>query len=188
MVGFGYKQAWLAVRGTDATTIISTLGLRDLGPASWRTGIDLAYLTDDRLVLTPPLTDARGVDWLLVAGRWLLRPGTPVDVRGLSAKLNTEVQFFTSYRVDELHHWERAVDGVLVRAFEFVGETGQVTTWRGDPDEAERAIGLPAEPDEKIDILVSEHDVMRIAGAWSVDPIALDGRAAPGPLRVAAAG
>jgi hypothetical protein len=188
MVGFGYKQAWLAARDVDPGTMIAALDLRDLGPASWRTGIDLAYLTDDRLVLTPPLPDARGARWLLVAGRWLLRSSSPVDVVELSAALGTEVQFFASYRVTELHRWERAVDGVRVRAFEFVGETGNVTEWRGDPDDAERAVGLPPEPDGETDILVSEHDVMRLAGAWSVDPTALDGVPAPGPLRVAAAG
>ena len=186
MVGFGYKQAWLAVRDVDAETMIAALGLRDLGSASWRTGIDLAYLTDDRLVLTPPLPDTRGARWLLAAGRWLLRANAVVDALELSSALGTEVQFFASYRVTELHRWERAVDGVLVRAFEFVGETGQVTEWRGDPDSAERAIGLPPEPDEETDILVSEHDVMRLAGAWSVDPTALDGQSAPGPLRVTA--
>jgi hypothetical protein len=184
MVGFGQKQAWLAVRDGDPAKLVETLGLRDLGPVSWRTGIDLAYLTDDRLVLTPPLPDARGTRWLLVTGRWLLSSGP--DVTELSAALASEVQFFATYRVSELHRWERAVDGVLVRAFGYVGETGQVTAWRGDPDDAERAIGLPPGPDGESDVLVSEHDVMRLAGAWSLDPTALDSRPAPGPLRVAA--
>jgi hypothetical protein len=74
-----------------------------------------------------------------------------------------------------------------VRAFGYVGETGEVTSWGGDPDDTERAIGLPARLDEETDILVSEDDVMRVARVWSVDPTALDGRPAPGPLRAAAA-
>jgi hypothetical protein len=187
MVGLGYKQAWLAVREGDRARTATALGLRDLGPVSWRSGIDLAYLTDDRLVLTPPLPGAHGSHWLLVAGRWLLRPGTAVDVADLSTVLDTEVQLFATHRVVELHHWERAVDGALVRAFEYVGESGEVTRWQGVPDETERAFGLPAAPDPEVDILVAEDDVMRVAGAWSVDPTALDGRPAPGPLRAAAA-
>jgi hypothetical protein len=35
-------------------------------------------------------------------------------------------------------------------------------------------------------MLVSEHDVMRIAVAWSVDSTALEVRPAPGPLRATA--
>jgi hypothetical protein len=192
MVGFGPKQAWLAVRHGDAAAVGAALGLRDLGPVSWRAGVDLAYLTDDRLVLTPPLPGAGtgagvgDVPWLLVTGRWLLRPAAAPDVAALSARLGTEVQFFASYRVGERHRWERAVDGALVRAFAYVGEAGEVTRWEGDPDDAETAIGLPGTLDDDVDVLVAEDDVLRLAGAWSVDPSALDGRPAPGPLRAAA--
>ncbi|HEX5543784.1 MAG TPA: hypothetical protein VFX60_19880 [Micromonospora sp.] len=188
MIGFGYKQAWLAVRDGDASALIAALGLRDLGTSPWRAGLDLAYLTDDRLVLAPLLPGARDARWLLATGRWLLRSGSsPVDIIQLSATLRTEVQFFATYRVGELHRWARAVDGVAVRAFGYLGETGEVTTWLGDPDETERELGLPAEFGDDTDVLLSEGDVMRLAGAWSVDPTTLDDRPAPGPLRVAAA-
>ena len=195
MVGFGPKQAWLAVREGTAEPVAHALGLRDLGPVPWRSGVDLAYLTDDRLVLTPPLPGAGGARWLLVAGRWLLlQADRPVDVAVLSATLRTEVQFFATYRVGELHRWARARDGRLVRSFGFRGEDGEVTDWQGEPDAVETAMGLPVEgpaPDGAGDvppeILVSEHDVMRLAGAWSVDPTSLDSRPAPGPLHAAAA-
>jgi hypothetical protein len=184
MVGFGRKQGWLAIRDADRERVAATLGLRDLGTVSWRSGVDLAYLTDDRLLLTPPLPGARDAMWLLVAGRWLLGAGFTVDIVELSTRLSTEVQLFSTYRVNEIHRWERAVNGNLVRAFGYIGQTGEVTSWRGDPDGVEAAIGLPATPEE--DVLVSEADVLRVAEAWSVDPAALDGLPAPGPLRVAA--
>jgi hypothetical protein len=188
MVGFGPKQAWLAVRDGRPEPVAEALGLRDLGPVPWRSGIDLAYLTDDRLVLTPRLEGADGSGWLLVTGRWLLlRADRPADVTGLSGKLDTEVQFFATYRVGELHRWARAVGGELVRAFGFRGEDGEVTEWRGDPDPAELAIGLPATPPDGQDVLVSEDDVLRLAGAWNIDPRRLADQPAPGPLRAAAA-
>jgi hypothetical protein len=199
MVGFGPKQAWLAIRdgavpaaGSPAVErVLAALGLRDLGPVDWRSGLDLAYLTDDRLVLTPGLPGADGDRWLLVVGRWLLLED-PVDLAALSGVLDTEVQSFATYRVGDVHRWARAVSGELVRAFAFRGEAGEVSRWLGDPDAAELAIGLPGgfgvtgiDTDEP-EILVSEKDVLRLAGAWSVDPSALDGRPAPGPLRAAA--
>ncbi len=186
MVGFGSKQAWLAVRDGRPDAVAEALALRDLGEVSWRQGIDLAYFTDDRLAITPLLPGARDGRWLLVTGRWLLLNRSAVDVAGLADRLGTEVQFFASYRVGELHHWARAVAGVRVREFEYVGETGEVTHWRGDPDEVETAIGLPATLADDTDILVSEADVLRVAGVWSVDPTALDGRPAPGPLHATA--
>jgi hypothetical protein len=185
MVGFGGKQGWLAVRGRDPGAVIDALGLRDLGDVPWREGIDLAYFTDDRVVVTPPLPGADDADWTLVAGRWLLRPDVSVDVVGLSAELKTEVQLFASHRVTELHRWQRARDGDLIRAFGYVGQL--VTAWHGVPDAAERAAGLPSVLDDETGVLVSEHDVMRVAHAWSVDPTGLGARAAPGPLRAAAA-
>ena len=186
MVGFGGKQAWLAVAGDDPVAVLGALGLRDLGPVPWREGIDLAYLTDDRVALTPPLPGARDTSWILATGRWLLAPSTSVDVIALSAALGTEVQFFATHRVTELHRWQRAVEGSLVRAFGYVGQTGEVTSWHGEPGPAERAAGLPAELEEDVTVLVGEKDVLKVADAWSVDPTTLTGRPAPGPLRVGA--
>jgi len=188
MVGFGHKQAWLAVRDAGADDVFAAMGLRDRGAVSWRAGVDRSYVTDDYLVATPPFTGERGGRWTLVAGRWLLLNESHVDVVKLSVALSTEVQFFATYRVAELHRWERAVDGIAVRAFRYIGEIGAVTDWRGDPDGTELAIGLPPSLDDDPDVLVSERDVMRVAGAWGVDPTTLDGRPAPAPLRAAAPG
>ncbi|MEV4639119.1 hypothetical protein AB0J80_17370 [Actinoplanes sp. NPDC049548] len=202
MVGFGGKQAWLAVRDCDPAEVLAALGLRDLGEVRWRDGIDLAHLTDDRVAVTPPLPGSR---WVLAAGRYLLRPDVALDLAALSKQLHTEVQYFATHRVTETHRWQRADDGSLIRAFGYVGQTGDVTTWYGDPDPVERAIGLPAtlpgSLDDELDrllesggsaagpttVLVNEQDVLRVAAGWSVDPTELDGREAPGPLRVGAA-
>ncbi|GAB2622558.1 hypothetical protein Aab01nite_26510 [Paractinoplanes abujensis] len=191
MVGFGGKQAWLAVRTDDrdggAGNVLAALGLRDLGPVPWRDGIDLAHLTDDRVAVTPPLPGARDQRWVLATGRYLMRPETPVDVVALSATLGTEVQFFATHRVTELHRWQRAAEGELIRAFGYVGQTGDVTSWHGEPDPAERDAGLPGVLDDETTVLVGEKDVLAVAGAWSVDPTTLTGRPAPGPLRIGAA-
>src|ERR1700748_1110590 len=109
MTGFGGKQAWLAVRDADQAGVLKALGLCDLGDVPWREGVDLAYLTDDRVAVTPPLP------WVFAGGRWFLRQ--PFDVVHLSARLHTEVQFFAPHRVTETHRWQRAVDGELIRAF-----------------------------------------------------------------------
>ncbi|SDT79861.1 hypothetical protein [Actinoplanes derwentensis] len=185
MTGFGGKQAWLAVAAAEPSAVIEALSLRDLGTVPWRDGLDLAHLTDDRVAVTPPLPGARGVSWVLAVGRRLMTPGP--DVVALSTALRTEVQFFATHRVTELHRWQRAVDGELVRTFGYVGQTGDVTSWFGDPDPAERDAGLPGEFDpEEASVLVAERDVFRVAGAWSIDPTTLSGPA-PGPLRLGAA-
>jgi hypothetical protein len=186
MVGFGGKQAWLAIRDASPDAVLAALGLRDLGDVPWRTGIDLVHLTDDRVAATPLLTGARDTRWCLAVGRHLLLPDAHVDVIALSAELKTEVQFFATHRVTELHRWQRAADGELIRAFGYVGQTGDVTSWAGEPDPAEREAGLPGQFDDETTVLVSERDVLAVAGAWSIDPTTLTGRPAPGPLRLGA--
>ncbi|MFC7279016.1 hypothetical protein ACFQS1_34050 [Paractinoplanes rhizophilus] len=186
MVGFGGKQAWLAVAGAEPVAVLEALGLRDLGPVPWREGIDLAHLTDDRVAVTPPLPGARDTAWVLATGRRLLLQPAAVDVIGLSAALGTEVQSFATHRVTELHRWQRASRGELIRAFGYVGQTGEVTSWHGEPGPAERDAGLPARLDEDTVVLVGEKDVLRVADAWSIDPTTLTGRPAPGPLRLGA--
>ncbi|GAA1770441.1 hypothetical protein [Luedemannella helvata] len=186
MMGFGFKQAWLAVRDGDPAAVVAALGLRDLGPAPWRTAVDMAYLTDDRVVVTPPLPGAGG-PWLLVAGRWLLlRAYRTLDLGALSTTLGTEVQLFATHRVSETHRWARAVGGFVLRDFEHAGDRGEVVVWHGEPDAAELAAGLPATLDDDLDILVSEDDVMAVAAAWSVDPTSIDGRPATASPHVAA--
>jgi hypothetical protein len=175
MVAFGGKQAWLAIRDGDPAAVLAALDLRDLGTIRWRDGIDLAHLTDDRVAVTPPIDG-----WTLAVGRYLFHAP---DLTALSAELKTEVQYFATHRVTELHRWQRASEGLLVRSFGYVGQTGEVTSWSGDPD--------PAEPlttyDDETTVLVAEQDVLRVAAAWSIDPTTLGGRPAPGPIRMGAA-
>lgn len=182
MVGFGGKQAWLAVRSRAPGDVIAALGLRDLGSVGWRDGIDLAHLTDDRVAVTPPIDG-----WTLATGRFLMRPDRPVDVVALSEALHTDVQYFATHRVTELHRWQRAADGELIRAFGYVGQTGEVTSWHGEVGPAEREAGLPDELGEDTTVLVGEKDVLRVAAAWSVDPSTLSGRPASEPLHLGAA-
>jgi hypothetical protein len=186
MVGFGGKQAWLAVKDGEPDLLAALLGLSDLGTVSWRIGIDLAYFTDDRLVLTPPLPGAGTEPWLLAVGRWLTRPESTVDIESLSESLDTEVQYFATNRSSQRHRWCRARHGVLLRSFDFLAAEGEIVDWRGDPDETEIAVGLPTSVDSDADVLVDEFGVLRVAGAWSIDPTTLEGRPSPGPLRAAA--
>jgi hypothetical protein len=190
MVGFGPKQVWLAVRDRKADEVRAALRLRDLGPVGWRAGIDLAHLTDDRVVLTPLLDGVGGSRWLLVVGRWLWTGPLSVvalSVVDLSADLDTEVHRYSTHRGLEQHEWERAAQGTLVRSFAYAGQAAEIQRWVGDPDPAETALGLPAVlPGPETDILVGESDVLRIAEAWSVDPSGLDGQWATGPLEAAA--
>ena len=185
MDGFGYKTGWLAVRDGDADAVPAQLSGEAIGPIGWREGIHRSYDTPDTVVVTPLLPGAGGGSWLLVAGWWLAAGHESIDTAALSRALGREVQLFVTHRVVELHRWERAVDGSIVRSFEYIGERGEVTRWVGPLQDVERAIGLPETLGDDVDVIVDERDVMRVAAAWSVDPTSLDGKPAPAPLTIA---
>ena len=140
-------MAWLAVRDRDPAP---ALGLTELGETDWRSGVDLAYFTDDRVIVTPPVDG-----WILVLGMALMRDRP--DVTGLSAALETEVQFFSSHRGLQVYRWQRAREGDLLRSFAAAdGEIAEL----GEPSDLERSFGE----------LVDDGDVHRVAAQWSVDP------------------
>lgn len=140
-------MAWLAVRDRDPT---AALGLTELGETDWRSGVDLAYFTDDRVIVTPPVDG-----WVLVLGMALMRDRP--DVTGLSAALATEVQFFSSHRGLQVYRWQRAREGDLLRSFAAAdGEIAEL----GEASDLERSFGE----------LVDDGDVHRVAAQWSVDP------------------
>jgi hypothetical protein len=191
MAGFGYKTGWLAIQDGDLPTVLDLLEARVMGVAAWQEGIDRAYNEADSVVATPLLTGTHGA-WMLVAGRWVASNRDRIDVAAMSAALSREVQLFVTHRVVEGHGWERASGGTSARSFEYVGESGKVTRWHGDPQDIELAIGLPTTFDptrdsmsEKPGLAVCEDDVMRVAAAWSVDPTTLEGLPATAPLTVA---
>jgi hypothetical protein len=141
MAGFGYKTGWLAIRDGDLPDVLDVLGGRIVEVAVWQEGVDRAYDEPDMVVATPVLTGADSGAWLLVAGRWVASNRGSIDVAALSAVLGCEVQLFVTHRVVELHGWECGIGGTSVRSFEYVGDSGEVTRWHGDPDEVELAVG-----------------------------------------------
>jgi hypothetical protein len=123
MVGFGGKQAgWRSATATRAR--LDALGLRDLGDVRWRDGIDSRTSPTTGWRVTPPLPGARDTRWVLAVGRCVC-VRTCRRRAGSVRTLDTEVQFFATHRVTELHRWQRAADGSTGRAFGYVGQTGE---------------------------------------------------------------
>jgi hypothetical protein len=149
--------------------------------ATWSAGVEAAY---DLGVFVCPVVDG----WVLAMGIDIL-VNTP-DIAQLSATLGAEVQLFKSHRVSESHHWSRAQNGVVVRAFEFSLDGGELIVNTGPPtpieaDTPEIAPALASQPGEfPFSAYESAHgpadhpdegSVMTVAAAWSLDPTQLAG-------------
>jgi hypothetical protein len=170
-VPFGYKTAWLAVRGGDPKAVADALGLEERRAAGWEEGIEQTDVDDRGVFVTPP------------TGGWVLAVGAPLgsappDAAALSRTLGTEVQYFGTHRVSDWATWVLARDGETLRCFELAGDVGQASAY-GEPTDIERELGfdwaLPAGSDLAAgDEWPDEETVMQVAGAWSVDPQTLD--------------
>jgi hypothetical protein len=190
-MSFGYKTAWFAFRTPETEVVLRALRLSSPVPAKAQAAIDAAYAhgspeLSGKAFVTPPLSG-----WTLVmsTGFFDVADAEPAHflakVAKLSAEAGAEVQFFATHRVVEAHTWARAVDGQLVRAYSYVGESGEKKVEIGDPTPEEVALNLmffdPASPDAgaegywlREDLRYpDEEDVMRVAGRWSVNPSAL---------------
>ena len=89
---FGFKDAWLAVRGSTPERVADALGLTGQRRLPWHEGV--AAASEGGIFVSPPTSGwvlAVGVDWL----------GSEPDVTALSDQLGTEVQYFATHRVIE---------------------------------------------------------------------------------------
>lgn len=178
---FGYKTAWIAARDVSPAVVADGLGLGDQAPTTWEVGVAAAY--DAGVFVCPPVEG-----WVLAMGMDILL--LPLDVAALSAALGTEVQMFKSHRVAEHHHWSRAQNGIMVRAFDFNFDHGELTTNSGRPTDIEAttpeiapALGSPPgdfpfgayESLNDAPATPNEDSVMIVADSWSLDPNQLDG-------------
>ena len=190
---FGYKNAWLSLKTADADAVVNALELKRVRSAPWETGIKEAYSynsskpNNSGLFITPPLGE-----WILVVGRrianWWDGDGDEEMISLVRSRLSDlsrifdDAQYFLTHRVIEMHVWARAINGVLVRGYAYIGESGETPWNEGPQTEEEKRLGIAffdhSSPDAEIDGYWERKDlsypnekyVMQIAKAWSIGP------------------
>jgi hypothetical protein len=178
---FGYNMGWFAVRNADIHKISAVLRLKGIQKKSWTEGIQTVYA--DHISATVFVTPAlKG--WTFIVGMWASGTGEADSVRNiqnliidLSARFD-EAHAYATCRAIEYHHWMMARKGHLTRAFAYLGESGEVLANAGDPTGAERTCKW----DQLEEGLWSpnEETVLEVAGAWSLNPIDIQGMSAEG--------
>jgi hypothetical protein len=168
-VPFGYKCAWLAIKTEDSQAVAQALGLQNGRKCGWREGIAAAY--NGEVFVTPPVKG-----WVLAVSFALPEISEKTRPDQLSPLVKTlgknfvEVQYFGTHRVVEYHGWLRATKGEIVRRYAYLGERGETLCDEGERTEEETKLGLIYNESKFPD----EQHVMKLAGAWSIDPTSLD--------------
>lgn len=164
---FGFKSAWLAIKGATPQSVIETLPVSNATVANWNSGLACAYNNQSGQVFVTPELDG----YVLVIGLWDL---TLEQLEPIAQQFE-EVQYFMSHRVVELQSWTLFQKGNLVRHYYYVGASGEVDS-QGEltPQEIELGLDTLIMSEEQYDD--SEHEfpdefnVIEIAAAWGVDP------------------
>lgn len=166
---FGYKVAWLAVPNMGSAEVLKALGLRDIAPANWTSGLTEAYKSSDTLFVTPNLNG-----WTLVVGRALWKKidiNQPIEKNGWLQKLADsfrEVFYFTTMSDLGNNGWFYIKNGLLVRAYGYSGELGEVMWNFGQQSQEEHKL-IQGFSMGKTKVVPTEKDVLTLAAAWSVD-------------------
>lgn len=178
---FGYKMQWLAVRSSDAESVLAALPMANTQPANWHTGVTAAY--NGHVFVTPPV---EGWVFVLWEGLPELGHGPSADewesLMSSLSRTHADVQYFGTHRVVGFVAWARFVDGSETRAFAYSGERGEVMADRGARTSGEIELGYQyfdsncaeAESEaywEREDLCYpDEEHVMEVAGKWSINP------------------
>jgi hypothetical protein len=174
---FGPKCDWMAVRSTSPPAVAVALGLRGPEEVAWEAGVDAAYGDGHGMVFVTPVVDG----WVLALGS-VGRLAMRERVERLSREFG-ETQGFSTHRGASAGTWVLARGGHVVRSAEFAD--GELLHSEGELTSVERELGMRSEEAEATRAasdeppILDEDEVLRVAGAWSVDPSTLDRRQEP---------
>jgi len=184
-IDFGYKIVWIAVKSDNKSEISKILGLNDLKPSNWKSGIESAY--ENSVFITPQIGE-----WTLAVGMGLPHGDSQESIEKLEDLLNElsaefgEAQFFGTHRVVEYHNWMKSVDGKIERIYAYLGERMENIKVYGNLTEPEKGLNLfnslseGAKSDEYLERedldYADEELVMKVAENWSINPTKLTER------------
>lgn len=192
-VDFGRKCSWLAIHSEKPEAIVQALRLTDVRVSNWKTGISAAYeswRTGSRLCfVTPPVKQ-----WILAVSPSLPDTHKATPFLLTLAQQFPDVQYFGTHRVSSYGVWARLINGQVIRK---LGWGDLTLLWNeGAPTAEEVALNLTYseyiaraidqtgedwnddedwddDDDDDSPFPGYEGDVLRLAGAWSIDPSTL---------------
>jgi hypothetical protein len=178
---FDAPVRWLAIKSQNPQAVEAALGVHNARACSWTDALVTPF--EPRLFISPPVNG-----WIVVMGCDLPDPNDDIDqcfkfLTGLSRKLG-EVQFYSRNRAVAHHGWARVLDGRVLRAYVWAGETlwnqGPITDLERELKlrcltyaESSGVLGLA----EREVLSLNTDRVVRMAAAWSIDPTAVEGAA-----------
>lgn len=171
-IPFGYKTSWIAVKADNPQTVMDRLECSERRVCNWQSAYDIIFGNSQEAgtVFVTPCLDG----WVLILN--YDEPANYHDMKRLEeiASHFEKVQYYASHRVVDLACWVKFENKELVRAYYYIGESGEVPWNEGALTTDEEEIGLTMLPDEVIEdwdnvTFPDEESVIQLAAKWSVD-------------------
>lgn len=161
------RCSWLCLRADSSEEVIDKLGLKQPRVCGWSGAAD----GEKRGIFVSPVLDGYVlvVDW---KGNVRDSVGKPLDE---TARSFSELQFFAFESRFDAYEWARYINGKLVRAYGFCGETLSFSADVGEltPEELELRFDRFPKRGESFDpvtfIPPLENDLFNLAAAWGID-------------------
>jgi hypothetical protein len=184
-LGFGYKNAWIAIKADDPEKVAKALKISELRIANWRSGLAIAddyYLS--HVFISPVIKG-----WVFVIGLALPSSGDSCHEEKCLPFLEEigqtfdAVFFFCTHRIVEYHAWARVDKGKISRAYAYLGERGESIWNIGEKTIEEQNLKFKFFADEPHEgegddywkredlTFPDEDDVIKIAEAWTLNPL-----------------
>jgi hypothetical protein len=163
---FGYKTSWVAVPKCEPLLLAHGLGMTKTAATSWLVGMERAY--DLQGVFIPP-----------AIGAWTIAVGAipSIDESAWQPMMESlgrafgSAFYFGTHRVVGYQAWGRAQRAGVVRAFGYLGESGEYLCNVGPRTAEEIGLDLGAPDDDRSP---DEEDVLNLAAKWVFDPRTLE--------------
>src|SRR5262245_37965597 len=162
-------MAWLAIRSEDPRAVLEALGLEDVVPANWRSGVTAAYRYGEERVFVTPVVSG----WVLCAGHSFPSLDSPSsfpawkDFMQALATRFAYAQYFANRRVSSYGARGRYQNSRFRRAD---ASADDPLIDEGEKTSEEMELGFDFATLENLEPgSPGEEDVMSLAGAWSVD-------------------
>jgi len=172
---FTHNNAWYAIKDETPQTVTEKLCLEIVCESNWKTGLEHIYYSDDVFV-SPNLNG-----YIFVIGLIGMSRNADHDIVREHARLFNELLYFGNHSVADYYAWAKFKNGIVIRAYAYIGDGDELFWNEGEMTSEEIALGfdrfpkLPVSEDSTEDgadaAIPDESSIIDIAGAWSINHI-----------------
>lgn len=165
---------WMAVRAQSIDEVPQALQMSDAQPCAWSEGIRQVCAVNNCIFVRAEIDG-----WYLICGNALPDLGyRRTTVEWLCGLPLPEVCYFAYHKGVDMRYFLKCVNGQIERSYAYIQGEVKQNVGAVTQEETDLDLQFPADDDELFEMgfeaVPGEEAIVQLAGAWSVDPTALN--------------